>query len=254
MLLEMQRAFKATVMGTGDADAVAALVRAPKGDVSRRIAVYRNTVQKSLTDVLAAAFPVTERIVGPRFFFVLARDYAVQFPPEVPQLSVYGAGFADFIAHHPRTQGLAYLPDVARLEWARGETYFAADAPPLNAAWLSAFGPEQLPQARFVVHPATRLVRSAYPIHRIWSVNQPEVAEVPAVDMAAAQSVLLTRPVYDVGLRLLSEADAAFVAACAAGATLNDAAVAALAVDEGFDLQAALQEHFRQGTFTDVVA
>jgi hypothetical protein len=247
MLLEVQRAFRTAV--TGRDDKVAASVRVPNGSVARRLAVYRNTVQRSLIDVLATAFPVTQRIVGERFFATLASEFVMQCPPLVPQLSVYGAGFPDFIAAHAQTQGLPYLPPVACLEWARGESYFAPDAAPLNPQDLAGLSPEALPNLQFALHPAARLVRSVYPIHRIWSVNQPDVLEVPAVDMECAESVLITRPRYDVRVRCLSEADAAFVDACARGATLNDATLAALQVDETFDLQSALQHHFIHGTF-----
>jgi len=247
VLLDLQRDFRRTV--TGREDVIAGAVRAAHGSLPGRINVYRNTVQQSLIDVLAAAFPVVQRIVGLRFFAALARDYAVSHLPEAPQLSLYGGGLADFIAGHDKTGALPYLADVARLEWARGEAYFAADAAPLDPAALSKLTPEQLSALRFVLHPAARLVRSAFPIHRIWTVNQPAVADVPAVDMSLAENVVFTRPAYDVQMRLVSAADAAFIAACAGGSSLNDATVAALAVDGEFNLQDALQRHFIHGTF-----
>jgi hypothetical protein len=247
VLLDLQRDFRRTV--TGAKDVIAPSVRAAHGPLAARINVYRNTVQQSLIDVLAAAFPAVQRIVGPRFFAALARDYAVNHPPDVPQLSLYGAGFAQFIAMHERTQDLPYLPDVARLEWARGEAYFATDAPALNPAVLANLAPGQLAAVRFALHPAARLVRSSFPIHRIWSVNQPEVTEVPAVDMNIPENVLIARPYYEVSVRLVSSADAAFIAACAGGSSLNDATVSALAVDQGFNLQDALQQHFTHGSF-----
>lgn len=252
MLLELQRAFRATV--TGEADAVAPFVCVARGPATRRIAVYRNTVQQSLVDTLATAFPVVVRIVGARFFRALARDFVVRFPPAVPQLALYGAGFPDFIAGHERTQMLPYLADVARLEWARGECYFAADAPPLDPSQLAGLAPERLAAARLTLHPAARLVRSPFPIHRIFMVNQPDVIAVPPVDMSIPEDVLLTRPGGRVDLRLIAQADAAFVAALAAGAALAQAADAALAADAAFDLQGALQQHFARGTFAAVAA
>lgn len=252
MLLDLQRAFRATVLS--HEDAAASLVQTPHGAVARRLAVYRNTVQKSLVDVLAAAFPIVQRIVGERFFFALARDFATRFPPHVPQLSVYGADFPAFIADHERTGDLPYLADVARVEWARGQAYFAEDAEPLNPQTLSALALEKLPAAIFHLHPATNLVSSRFPIHRIWSVNQPDVAQVPAVDMSVSESVLITRPQYQVIVRALSSADATFVAACARGLSLNDATMAALAVDDAFDLQTALQHHLLNATFVRLTA
>jgi hypothetical protein len=251
MLLELQRAFKATV--TGSDDVAAPHVKTPHGSVARRLAVYRNNVQKSLVDVLAAAFPVTQRIVGERFFYALARDFAITHLPQVPQLSLYGSGFAGFIATHRHTQELSYLADVARLEWARSESYFAADMPPLDPQSLTAIAPDKLSEAQLSLHPAARILSSNFPIHRIWSVHQDDAQDIPPVDMTIAESVLITRPHYQVIVRFITAPDAAFVKACSAGASLNDAAFAALSIDEGFDLQAALQRHFECGTFSAVL-
>jgi hypothetical protein len=250
VLLDLQRAFRATVIG--DLEPIAPHVAALRGPVARRIAVYRNTVQTGLIDVLAAAYPVVARIVGQRFFHALARSFVTARLPDVPQLSLYGKDFPEFIAAHEAARALTYLPDVARLEWARGEAYFAADADPLDPLRLGAVDPSRIGGIRLRIHPATRLVSSRFPIFRIWSVNQPDVTDVPAVDMTAAEHVIITRPQYHVALREISAADAAFVEACRHNATLTDAAAAALGVAAGFDLQEALQRHLLAGTFTDI--
>src|SRR5258706_11424995 len=125
-LRDLQIHFRKAVLGADDG-ALREFVRAP-GPIADRIDVYRNTVQSSLTEVLASAFPVTQRIVGDRFFAGLARAFIAAHPPRRPHLSTYGDGFSAFIAASDIEQQLSYLPDVARLEWARGEAYFAADA------------------------------------------------------------------------------------------------------------------------------
>lgn len=250
MLLEVQRAFKEATLGQ-DAPLVPH-VGVVRGPLDRRIAVYRNTVQAGLVDVLAAAYPVVERVVGRRRFRQLTRDYVIANLPNVPQLSVYGAGLAAFLETHDLSLPLAYLPDVARLEWARGEAYFAADAAPLDPAALAAVDPSRITDVVLKPHPAARVVVSDFPIHRIWSVNQPEVVDVPPVDMSIAEAALWARPQHHVMLRLISRADADFVRACQRGATLGQAAAQAFARDAGFDLQDALHRHLVGGTFTAV--
>lgn len=206
--------------------------------------VHRNTVRGGLVDTLATAFPVTQRIVGVRAFATLADAFVRAEPPRVPQLSAYGTGFADFIAAGDVGQRLAYLADVARLEWARAESYFAADAPALDPTRLAALTPEEMERAVLRLHPATRLLESAFPIQRIWDVNQSD--DVPAVDMRVAETVLVTRPGLQIVQRKIVPADAVLIKAIAAGATLGKAAVV---VDESFDLQAALAAHFVGATF-----
>ncbi len=246
MLRTVQRAFQDAVLGAGDG-ALEDHVAAP--GLAARIAVYRNTVQSSLVEVLAAAFPVTQRIVGQAFFSALARHFAVNRPPRLPQLSAYGADFPAFLAEDAGRHGLPYLADTARLEWARGDSYFAADGPPLAPGVLAETPPEALDGLKLRLHPATRLVRSPFPIHRIWTVNQPEVDDVPAVDMTVAENVLLTRRDGRVALRTVSTGAAVFVAAIAKDAGLGEAATQALTEDAAFDLEAALRDHLIAGTF-----
>ncbi len=93
---------------------------------------------------------------------------------------------------------------------------------------------------------------SSFPILTIWEVNQPDVTDVPVVDMRVAQRVLITRVDDVVPMRELSIGDMAFVTALAAGAGLGDAAEMALAVDAAFDLQTTLQDHLLGGTFAEI--
>jgi hypothetical protein len=244
-LRETQRHFRAAVLG-GDTAPVAAVVRG-----ADRIGVYRNTVQGSLIDVLATAFPVVRRIVADAYFAALARRFIAAAPPRMPHLSMYGDGFADFIAGADVGTRLPYLTDTARLEWARGECYFAADAAPLDTARLAALLPSAMEQTVLHPHPATRLIVSAYPIYRIWTVNQPEVTAVPPVDMETGEQVLVSRRGHHVVTRAITAGDGVFVSAAMAGETLGEAAAAAQKAEAGFDMQEALQAHFINGTFRD---
>ncbi len=244
----IQQRFRDVVLSDDDAP-IASLVQAPAGAVARRIAIYRNTVQASLVEVLATAFPVVERIVGDAFFAGLARRFIVAAPPRIPQLSLYGAAFADFVAASEVGQRLPYLTDVAKLEWARGEAYFAAHARLLDPAALTRIPPDDLADLALSLHPAVRLIGSPYPIYRIWEVNQPQVTDVPRVDMGIGQCVLITRPQHHVLTRLIDAGDAAFISAVQAGLALAPAAERGVDTDHAFDLQAALARHFLGGTF-----
>jgi hypothetical protein len=248
VLRDLQRSFRAAVTGDSD-DALAPHVRSPRGNIAARIDVYRTTVQESLADVLATAFPVTQRIVGPAFFRGIAGAFIAAHPPRAPQLSAYGDALPDFIAGLAPARDLPYLPDVARLEWARSDSYFAADAAHLDPRSLQALAPDALESLELRLHPATRIVPSSFPILTIWEVNQPDIVEVPPVDLRVPQRVLVTRMNDVVLLREIGAADMAFVTALAAGAALSDAAEMAAAVDAGFDLQTALQDHLLGGTF-----
>lgn len=248
-LRDMQSRLRAAVLGSGDG-ALGALLRADE-NIAARVAVHRHTVRRSLVEVLAAAYPVSRRIVGEAIFAQLADRFVVAAPPSVPQLSAYGGAFAAFIAHADIGQRLPYLADVARLEWARAEAYFAADAPALDFARLAALPPEDIETTRLHLHPASRLVASAFPIQRIWQVNQPEVAAVPEIDLGVAETVIITRKDHHVATRAIAAGDRAFLTAIANGGTLGEAADSAVRIDAAFDLRHALRDHFIAGTFRD---
>lgn len=248
-LRHLQTQFRAAVLGR-DNGGLMNVVRAP-GPVGDRLGVYRNTVQGSLVEALAATFPVVRRIVGEDFFASFARRFIAAHPPQRPQLSTYGAGFPDFIAVDDVNRQLPYLSDVARLEWARNESYFAADTPLIDTQRL-AIDAEDLETMTFRLHPATRCVVSRFPIVRIWEVNQPSVTDVPVVDMNISQAALISRPKHHVVTREVTLADAAFVIAIQEGEAFGDAADTAFLNDPTFDLQSALAQHFVHGTFAGV--
>lgn len=252
MLHELQQAFRRGLLEGDDGDLVRLIGRNPD-EIARRMGVYRNNVHGSLTGVLGTAFPVVERLVGRRFFAAAAVAYVRRHPPAAPQLSVYGAGFPDFLAEFPPARTLGYLPDVARLEWARIEAYFAGDAACLDPATLIAADEGMSEALRFKLHPAVRLVASPYPIQRIWEANQPCHTTVAKVDLrAGGERVLVFRPAMKVMAETLPAGDFTLLSHLAAGEPLGTACNAAMGAEPQFDLQQALAGHFSRGIFIGV--
>ena len=111
--------------------------------------------------------------------------------------------FPDFIAGFAPARELPYLADVARLERAVLEARHAADAAALDPAALTALGPG-LASARLKPHPATRLVRSEYPIADIWRANTGDTPpEGELVVEAGAAGALVLRPALAVSVESL---------------------------------------------------
>jgi hypothetical protein len=194
-------------------------------DPAVRFAVYRNNVVHSLVAVLADTFPVVQQLVGDEFFGAMARLYVVDHPPTSPLMHRYGAGLPAWIADFERAAALPYLSDIARLEWARLCAFHAADAEPVGAQVIAALieAPDRLARAALVLHPSLAIVRSAHPIVSLWAAHQLGDAERDArlseVPMDNAEAALIFRDAADDALVIeLPDADAALVAAMAAGA------------------------------------
>lgn len=208
-------------------------------EAARRFAVYRNNVMHSLTEALGRRFPVVARLVGDEFFRAMAQVFIARHPPASPVLLHWGEAFPGFLAGFPPVAGLPYLPDVARIERARGLAYHAADAAPLSPAEVAgaAISPEDL---RLGLHPSVSLVASDWPAASIWAANQPG-ADPAAMRASGPEAALILRdPALEVPVRALRPGDAALVAALLEGQALGPAAARAQGTEPGHDPAAIL--------------
>jgi hypothetical protein len=246
-LREVESDLRRALLGGDDARA-RARVRGDGLESGARLAIYRHHVVTTLTAALQATFPVVCRLVDERFFAYAADRYIQAEPPSGPCLFEYGAGFPDFLAEFPPCRPLPYLADVARLEWAMQRALHAPDATPLPMRAIQGAGPEQAASLALRLDPSVSLLRSPYPIDRIWRANRPDAAEPAVVDLADEGTWLEVRRHGDaVIFRAIDPAVFAFRRALAAGAHLADATEEALAADPAFDLAAALVALFDEG-------
>ena len=237
-LPDLQAALADHVAGHDRAELLASVV----GDsipAAARLRVHRNHVLHSLGTVLAATFPTVQALVGDEFFRGMARTFAAHDLPTQPVLSEYGAGFSRFVGGYTPARGLPYLADIARLDWALNVAFHSPTEPRLASADLASIQVEQLPTKLVSLAPGAAVLRSIYPIERIWATAQ-SPASHETVDLnSGAARLLVLRRANDAGFVCLSEGEASFLEALAAGRTLEDAAGLALAADAVFELSPA---------------
>ncbi|VAX27835.1 hypothetical protein MNBD_NITROSPINAE05-1038 [hydrothermal vent metagenome] len=209
----------------------------------RQLGIYRNNVFGCLSDALKIAYPVTVKLVGTEFFEHLADEFIRQTPSENGNLHHFGGELAKFLTRFPPAQELAYLPDVARLEWACHEVFFAEDHLPLNSDRLAVVPEDQLEQLKFHLHPATRMLTSQFPIHQIWETNQEGFKGNPAVNLdRGGVSLLVRRNDYQPVLQPLTPGEWSFLNACQAGDDLFEASGSAQKTDPHFEIGATLKQ------------
>jgi hypothetical protein len=213
---------------------------------------YRNTVTTNYRNALAATYPIVRALTGAAFFNEAVDAFTIAHPSTCGDLNVYGAEFGDFLASYPYARDLPYLPDVARLEWAADEASRAGDRVTSREDLLAALGrvpADAIAAQKFALDPSCRLLRSAFPVMRIWQVHQSAADD--RVDLDAGADHLLVRRERDVpSLARIAPEDFAFLAALAAGADLGSALDAAVAIDDDFDLAVALRTFIADGTIT----
>lgn len=214
-----------------------------------RLGVYRNNVFGNLTAALRLIYPAVNRLVGEAFFAAAAARFIPEDPPASPDLHEYGAGFAAFLADYPPAAGLAYLADIARLEWAVCRAIHADPAPPLDPAALA--GRED---AVFTMHPTLTLLETAGPARAIWEAvlgpddaanDAANDAALAAIDPAApGETLAVLAPDGALLVRALAPAEAALATALAAGASLSAALTVVPSEDAAASFAALLAEGF----------
>lgn len=236
-LADLQHAFRGHILGDDSAALVAAAVD-DRISAAARLRVYRHHVFTSLTTALSATFSTVRGVVGTDFFAGMARAYIAQSPPVGPVLSEYGGDLPAFVAAWPAASGLPYLEDVARLDWALNLAYTAPDDAALTPTQLAAVPSEALGTLRLSLRAGVSLLRSAYPIDRIWALNH---GGNETVDLDQGGVALLVFPrAEDAAFAPLDDATAALVAAIADGRSLGDAVEQVMQVHPGLDVGAAL--------------
>jgi hypothetical protein len=212
-----------------------------------RLAIYRHHVFTSLTAALAATYPVVQRLVGDGFFRYAAHEFIRDHPPAGPCLFEYGGAFAAFLAGFAPCRSLAYLPDVARLEWALNAAMVADDVVPLDLAALAEIPPGDVERITFELDPSLALVISPWPVDTIWRADQAGADPTATVDLDEGGVRLEVRRLGDdVVFRRLAPATAAFRRALLDGRPLGDAVTAAAAEDPGFDATTELRALFEE--------
>ncbi|MEO7742899.1 MAG: DNA-binding domain-containing protein [Usitatibacter sp.] len=187
-----------------------------------RLAIHHRNARANWRGALAAAHPTVRRLVGGSFFDAACDAYALAHPSRSGDLASFGGELARFLAGYAPAAALAYLPDVARLDWAVHESFLAADAGPIDLAALSCVPQADHGRLRFVLHPAVRMLQSAHPVVAIWEANRADRDGTPG-RAEGPDHVLVMRDGFEPCPRTLPASDWDALSLLAAGASLDEA-------------------------------
>jgi hypothetical protein len=236
---------------------IAALVAQPG------FGVHRNTAVAGCMDALRAAFPSVAGAVGDTRFAAVAIAFVRAHPPSSPVLVAYGDAFPSFLRARGRDPDGRRLADLASLDALWLAAHVAPDADPLPASAVAALPPQALGALRARPHPAARwasfadgAIVSAWrasrrpdPMPDASAVNDPGPMPEAAPDAESPRAVLIVRPTGAVACLAVPAAVTVLLDACADGATLGDAAQAALSAEPSCDLSASFATLLRVGAF-----
>ncbi|MEW9572281.1 putative DNA-binding domain-containing protein [Rhodanobacter sp. Si-c] len=216
-----------------------------------RLRIYRHSSEAIHTGALRITYPAVLALVGEDYFDQAVRGYRGAHPSPSGNLQAFGTRFAEYLETLPDMDALAYLPDVARLEWLRQESALAADAEPTAPDTFTnglAHAGESL---RIGLHPSVRLWASVHPILTIWRYAIQPTSERLVLD-GEGEYVVLWREDSEVAMAGVDPASFTCIASLASGDTLDAAHAAAQARDPAFDLAACLASLCRQNLISAI--
>jgi hypothetical protein len=239
-LLELQQDFMNALFEATDGAIARAIHDDGRIEPALRIAIYRNNLHSGFESALALGFPVLKRLVGDDYFRQTARAFQRAFPSRSGDLHHIGGALPEYLRQCFAATQFTYLPDVAALEWAIEQVMVAESAPPLTVTMLAGIDPARYEHVVFEPRACCRLVRSQFPVVRIWLANQPDATdEIVNLD-SGPDHVAVVRAAGGLEFRRLPPADFTLAQMLSGGMSLGLAADAALACDADFDLGTAL--------------
>lgn len=246
-LLRAQRAFLAAIYDAAEEGAAVPLLAGSAERNRALLQLYRGNAVANATKALTLVYPVLRQIVGDEFFGALVRVYWRAEPPASGNLNEYGAGFAGFLAGFAPAAELAYLPDVARLEWQVHQAYGAADHSPLGGESLAGLAQVDLAARHLRVQPALALLASPWPVASIWRQHQPGHPGALSIDLATPECALVFRMDLQVRVEAIDAAEFAFWRACVDGLALAEAMTLTFDASAGFNPLRVMQRSFERG-------
>lgn len=258
-LHNLQSQFSAAVRADGPAVDIEEVLGSDALTANRCMNIYRNNVTISLRDALKAVYPVIHKLVGDEFFSAMARDYVAKFPSRSGNLHEFGNHLADFIGSFAPAGELVYLSDLANLEWAYHRVFHEKDGQLFNVEKLQKIAAADYGHLCFTLTPSCRLIRSPYPILRIWQSNQDQTSSSESasdlhdtVSLDEGETFLLVlRQGQDIEFQLLTPCEFNFLEAFSQHKTFFTACDRASQSNPDCDVGKLLQKHILSQTITD---
>jgi hypothetical protein len=182
--------------GLAQADLSQLIAQDARMSAVERLDVYANMYFYRIRDALREDFPKLAACIGDEAFHDLITDYLLACRPRHASLGRAGDRLHGFLIRHPLASARPWLADLAALEWARSEVFFAEDARTFSFTELQAriaTDPSGLPLR---LMPAHRLVRISHLVDV--SFERLEQQANPEPVAAAPASLLVWRRGVDV--------------------------------------------------------
>ena len=229
-------------------------------EAQRRLWVYHNQVHDVWREALEITYPAVLLLTGRRYFRLAVRGYAKSYDSTSGNLKDYGEHFPVYLEGRLEIQLYPYIPDVARLEWARTQSIVARKELAISLAALARIEAARWADVRCRITPSLHLIVSPYPIDRIWAAAlgdaEPKAMAREGLLRREAAALAIYRCGHEVAVESLRPAVWRWLLALQDGRCLREAVMLACEVGTragaAFDLPGSLQWAFDRGLITGV--
>jgi hypothetical protein len=207
--------------------------------------IYRNNTFISLQECLKSTFPVSQQILGEKFFTQATKKYIVDFPPTNGCLTFYGESFSRFLSSLIEIKNLPYIIDVASFEYAMHQSFYAEDYPVLTAEDLTLIPAEKYGDLVLNFQPSFQFVQSFYPIDYIWSIHNDhsieQMVELKIIKSNNLENYLVYRLNNTVYFQKIDQDEAGFIQHLKEGMTFEKAFSLIYTIYPNFNLTKTIQ-------------
>jgi hypothetical protein len=201
---------------------------------ARGLLAYQTNGLELANRTLAGAYPVMQQLIGDEAFAALAAALWQAHPPQRGDLAQWGDTLAQFVAHSAQLADEAYLPDVARAEWALQQLKTAPDEQ-ADLASLRCLVTADPAEITLCITDTAQGMDSCWPLASIWLAHQPPtpgggVDVLPGLEQVGAlirqgvaQTALVWRDGHRPRLREALPGEPGFLAALRQGQSLDQA-------------------------------
>lgn len=158
----------------GTEEVVNDVVGANPDECARRLSIYYNAYRIRLRTSIETDHPVLGRYLGDDGFEQMATAYVDAYPSTHISLRNFCDRLPEFLRKHPPFADHPVLSEIAMFERLLMDVFDAADAPRLEASFLSALPAERWPELTVAYHPSVRCFVTPFNGVEIWQAIKAE--------------------------------------------------------------------------------
>jgi hypothetical protein len=137
---------------------------------SRGLGIYQHAYRSRIGEALGNDFPLVKKTLGTAQFENLVGLYLRDYPSRVTHLGEIGRDFPLFL----KKTRADFTAELAKLEWAAIECFYADKAPPLDLPTLAALPTDAWATLAFELSFAHRILTLDYPFAQLWASRESE--------------------------------------------------------------------------------